>query len=174
MKPSVAKLFHNWVFSLSGIGTIWIFLMMVIINVDILSRMIFKYSIHGVTEIVELSIVGIVFLQLGDAVASGRLTRSDGLYNKMLAKSPRVGHSLGMFFDLGGAAFFSAILAGVYPRFIDAYTRGYYAGTEGIFSVPVWPIRLLLVICCITIILVFLQLAWRHLTQLRNPQGINS
>jgi TRAP-type C4-dicarboxylate transport system permease small subunit len=147
---------------------------MVIINADILSRFLLRVSIDGVTEIVELSIVGIVFLQLGDAVASGRLISSDGLYNKIVSNNPRMGHALGIFFDLGGAAFFGAILVGIYPLFIDAYTRGYFAGTEGIFTVPLWPIQLLLVICCITIILVFLQLAWRHLSSMVNPQGISS
>ena len=174
MKQPVSRLFNNWIFTLSGIGTVWIFLLMVIINADILSRGLLDVSIDGVTEIVELSIVGIVFLQLGDAVASGRLISSDGLYNKMVSDYPRVGHALGIIFDLSGAAFFGAILVGIYPLFIDSYTRGYFAGTEGIFTVPLWPIRLLLVTCCITIILVFLQLAWRHLLGIVNPQGTRS
>jgi TRAP-type C4-dicarboxylate transport system permease small subunit len=172
--PAVGRLFNSWVFTLSGIGTVWIFLLMLLINADILSRFLFSVSIHGVTEIVELSIVGIVFLQLADAVASGRLISSDGLFSKIVAGKPRVGHALGVVFDLGGVAFFGAILAGVYPLFVESYQRDYFAGTEGIFAVPLWPLRLLLVICCITIILVFLKLVWRHLAGILNPHGAHS
>lgn len=174
MTPAVGKLFNSWVFTLSGIGTVWIFLLMLLINADILSRFLFSASIHGVTEIVELSIVGIVFLQLADAVASGRLISSDGLYSKIVAAKPRVGHVLGVVFDLCGVAFFGAILAGIYPLFVESYQRDYFAGTEGIFAVPLWPLRLLLVICCTTIIVVFLKLVWRHLTAVFTLQGAHS
>jgi TRAP-type C4-dicarboxylate transport system permease small subunit len=170
----VGRFFNNWVFTLSGIGTAWIFLLMLLINADILSRFLFSVSIHGVTEIVELSIVGIVFLQMADAVASGRLISSDGLFRKIVAGKPRLGHALGVLFDLGGLAFFGAILAGIYPLFVESYQRDYFAGTEGIFAVPLWPLRLLLVICCITIMLVFLKLVWRHLASIFNPQGAHS
>lgn len=173
MRP-VGRLFNGWVFTLSGIGTVWIFLLMLLINADILSRFLFSVSIHGVTEIVELSIVGIVFLQLADAVSSGRLISSDGLFSKLVASRPRLGHALGVVFDLGGVAFFGAILAGIYPLFVESWQRGYFAGTEGIFTVPLWPLRLLLVVCCATIILVFLKLVWRHLTGVFTPQGAQS
>ena len=66
---------------------------MVIINVDVLSRYLFNAPIQGVAEIVELSIVGIVFLQISDAVRAGRLTRSDGLYMQILKRRPMVGGS---------------------------------------------------------------------------------
>jgi TRAP-type C4-dicarboxylate transport system permease small subunit len=174
MTRAVGRLFNHWVFTLSGVGTVWIFVLMLLINADILSRFLFSASIHGVTEIVELSIVGIVFLQLADAVASGRLISSDGLFSKIVAGKPRLGHALGVVFDLGGLVFFGAILAGVYPLFLESYERDYFAGTEGIFSVPLWPLRLLLVICCVTVILVFLKLVWRHLASIVGPQGAQS
>jgi hypothetical protein len=90
----------------NSIETVWIFALMVLINIDVLSRDLFNSPILGVAEIVELSIVGIVFLQISDAVRLGRLTRSDGLYPRILFRQPRIGHVLGAFFDLAGSTSF--------------------------------------------------------------------
>ncbi len=158
----VAGLFKKWLAGLNGAGTIWIFALMLLINLDVLLRGIFNRPIDGVPEMVELSIAGIVFLQLGDAIRAGRLTRSDGLYNKIMASRPKLGHILGLIFDVAGAAFFIAILCGAVPMLIDAWTNNHYAGSEGIITIPVWPIRLILCISCVTVILVFLTFIKRH------------
>ena len=174
-KTLVTRIFDAWVGGLNGVGTLWIFLIMLLMNVDILMRFLFSAPIDGVTEIVEISIAGIVFLQLSDAVRAGRLTRSDGLYNKVVANRPKLGHVLSAFYDLCGAAFFIAILFGAVPTLIEAYERNYYAGNEGIFTIPLWPIRLILCIGCVTVVDVFLISVWRHVVAvidaLTKPEG---
>ena len=162
MKSVLSRAFEVWVVTLNSIGTAWIFLLMLIINADVLARLLFNAPIDGVPEMVALSIVGIVFLQLSDAVRAGRLIRSDGFFNRVIARRPRLGLVLNTFYDLCGMAFFVAILFGIVPIFIEAYQGDYYAGTEGIFTVPVWPIRLILVISCITVVAVFVSLVKRH------------
>jgi TRAP-type mannitol/chloroaromatic compound transport system permease small subunit len=159
----VSRAFSRFVAGLNSVGGVLIFALVVIINLDIFSRFLFNAPIAGVTELVELSIVAIVFLQLSDAVRNGRLTRSDGLYSKIKEKSPRVGHMFGAFFDLAGAVFFMTLIAGSVPRFIDAWERGYYAGNKGIVVIPVWPVRLIIVIGAVTVVFVFLGLVRRHL-----------
>ncbi len=166
MRSTLARAFDFWVMALSSIGTAWIFLLMLIINADVLARLLLNAPIDGVPELVSLSIVGIVFLQLGDAVRAGRLTRSDGFFNRIVASRPRLGLVLNTFYDLCGLAFFAAILIGIVPVLIEAYKGNYYAGTDGIFTVPVWPIRLILVISCITVITVFVALITRHVSAL--------
>ena len=166
--------FRKWVVGLNGAGTIWIFALMVLINTDVILRAVFNAPIDGVPEMVELSIAGIVFLQLSDAVRAGRLTRSDGLYNRITANRPRLGHILGLVFDLAGMAFFIAILFGAVPMLIEAWTKNHYAGSEGIITIPVWPIRLILVIACVTVIFVFLGFVRKHVEALRSPEVINS
>lgn len=156
-KKGISRLFGGWVFSLNSIGTAWIFLIMLLINADVLLRFLFKKPIDGVTEIVSISIVGIVFLQLGDAVREGRLTRSDGFFNKVCESKPRVGSVMSVIFDICGVVFFTVILFGAVPFFIDAWKGGYFIGTEGIFTFPKWPVRLILVISCFTVILVFIE-----------------
>ncbi|MDH3352119.1 MAG: TRAP transporter small permease [Gammaproteobacteria bacterium] len=168
----IARAFSKFVTTLSSIGGILIFAMIVLINLDVFSRFLFNAPIDGVTELVELSIVAIVFLQLGDAVRNGRLTRSDGLYGRIQLRRPRIGHILGALFDLAGAAFFITIIAGSVPRLIDAWERGYYSGNRGIFVVPVWPVRLILVIGAVTVVVVFLGLMWRHLAALRSRDDL--
>lgn len=162
----VGRLFSRFVAGLNSVGGVLIFGLVIMINLDIICRFLFNAPIDGVTELVELSIVAIVFLQLGDAVRNGRLTRSDGLYNKLKEKHPRAGHMLGAFFDLAGATFFMLLIAGSVPRFIDAWERGYYAGNKGIIVIPIWPVRLIIVIGAVTVVFVFLGLVRKHLLAL--------
>jgi len=159
----ISRLFSRFVSGLNSVGGVLIFGLVIIINIDIFSRFLFNAPIDGVTELVELSIVAIVFLQLGDAVRNGRLTRSDGLYNKIKEKKPRLGHVLGAFYDLAGAAFFMTLIAGSVPRFIDAWEHNYYSGNKGIVVIPIWPVRLIIVIGAVTVIFVFLGLVRKHL-----------
>lgn len=119
---------------------------------------------------VELSIVAIVFLQLPDAIRAGRLTRSDGLFSRLQTKYPRFGLWLAAFFDLAGALFFVTIIMGSIPRFIDAWERGYFAGNKGIFVVPVWPVRLILVIGAATVVMVFIGMIYKNLAALNGPR----
>ena len=158
----IIRAFSALVAGLNSVGTTWIFVLMLVINVDVLSRYLFNAPIQGVAEIVELSIVGIVFLQISDAVRAGRLTRSDGLYLQIVKRRPVIGRVMGAVFDLAGSIFFIFILQGAVPRLIEAWERGYFAGNEGLFVVPVWPIRLILVIGCIVVALQFALLAWRN------------
>lgn len=167
----IGRAFSQFVALLNSAGGILIFALVVMINLDIFARFLFNSPIDGVTELVELSIVAIVFLQLGDAVRNGRLTRSDGLFAKIKASKPRVGHAMAALFDLAGAAFFATLVAGSVPRFVDAWERGYYAGNQGIVVIPVWPVRLIIVIGAVTVIFVFLGLVRRHLSALISNQG---
>lgn len=162
----LTRAFSKFVAGLNSIGGVLIFAMIVMINVDVFSRFVFNHPIDGVTELVELSIVAIVFLQLSDAVRNGRLTRSEGLFSKIREKKPRIAHMMSIVFDLAGALFFITIIAGSIPRFIEAWERNYFAGNKGIFVVPVWPVRLVIVIGAVTVVLVFLGLVMGHIKAL--------
>ena len=50
----------------------WIFVLMVVINVDVIGRTLFTKPLPGVPELVRLSIVAIVFLQIGSTLRAGR------------------------------------------------------------------------------------------------------
>lgn len=169
MNALVKTAFRRLLTLLNGVGSLWIVALMVLINLDVFSRFLFNRPIAGVPEIVELSIVGIVFLQLGDATASGRLTRSDALFNRLLAALPRLGHMLGVLFDLAGVAFMALIVYGGMPRLLEAYERDYYVGTKGLFTAPVWPVRFILVLGCTLVAVQFLIFAGRHVAGILRP-----
>lgn len=170
----LARVFGGWVFLLNSVGTAWIFLIMLLINTDVLMRFLFDKPIDGVAEIVAISIVGIVFLQLSDAIRAGRLTRSDGFFNKIAEKKPKVGAAMDLVFDICGVVFFAVILVGAVPFFIDAWVNNYFVGTEGIFTFPKWPIRLILVISCATAMLVILVKIFAQIMGFSNPLTANS
>jgi len=167
----IGRAFSAFVAGLNSVGTVLIFALVVMINLDVFSRFLFNAPIDGVTELVEMSIVAIVFLQLADAVRNGRLTRSEGLYGRLQEKHPQFAHWLGAIFDIGGAIFFTTIIMGGIPRLVDAWQRDYFAGNRGIFVVPVWPVRLVLVIGAMTVVFVFLGLTWKHIQALRNSSA---
>ena len=151
---------------LNTIGSVWIFILMVMIDTDAFSRILFTHPIHGVNEMVEMSIVGIVFMQLGDATRRGRLTRSDGFYGLVQSRSPKVGHVMGAVFDLLAVLFFLIVLYGAIPEMYDAWRFNYFVGEEGLFTVVEWPIKLIIVIGCTVTMLQFVKLAIRHILPL--------
>lgn len=162
-KSGAARLFDKILTSLNGIGSLWILFLLILINSDVFGRNMFAAPINGVNEMVEMSIVAIVFLQLGDATRVGRLTRSDGFFNLMLRRMPGVGCTLGALFDGLGALFLGFIVYGTWPLFIEAWEGNFYAGNEGVFTAPMWPVKLITVIGAAATMLLLLSYAWRFL-----------
>lgn len=148
---------------MNTIGSAWIFVLMVMIDTDAFSRTLFTNPIHGVNEMVEMSIVAIVFMQLGDATRRGRLTRSDGFYGLVLNRRPRIGHSMGFVFDLLGVVFLLIVLYGAVPELYDAWRFNYFVGEEGLFTVAEWPIKFIIVLGCTVTMLQFVKFSIRHL-----------
>jgi TRAP-type C4-dicarboxylate transport system permease small subunit len=155
--------------SLNALGSFWIFVLMILINMDAFGRTLFAAPIDGVNEVVELSLVGIVFLQLGDSTRHGRLTRSDGFLNIMLKRRPRIGHYMASTFDFLGMVFMGIIIWGSYPMLIESIEGDYFVGNEGVFTAPVWPVNLVIVIGCAVTLLQFAVFIGRHARFLRTP-----
>ena len=154
--------------SLNALGSLWIFFIMILVNADVFGRNLFLAPIDGVNEIIELSLVGIVFLQLGDATRRGRLTRSDGFLNLITKRQPQVGSFMAAIFDALGAFFMGLILWGSLPIFIESWQGNFYEGQEGVFTAPVWPVNLVVVIGSTLTALLFLRLARDHLRSVGN------
>lgn len=148
---------------MNALGSLWIFGLLVLINSDVLGRTLFTRPINGVPEMIELSLVAIVFLQLGDATRHGRMTRSDGFFNFIYRTRPVLGKPLGFLLNFLGALFMFLIFYGSLPLLIEAYQEGHYAGNDGVFTAPTWPIKLVVVIGCIVTALQFLVLAARFI-----------
>ena len=152
-------LFEKLVRLLNAIGTLWILALLILINADVLGRNLFLAPINGVIEMVEISMIAIVFLQLGDATRVGRLTRSDGFFSLIMAKKPMIGNVMGAIFDLLGAIFMFFILYGTWPALVEAWTLNDYVGNEGVFTAPKWPMIFILLLGSLVTLLLFLKLA---------------
>ena len=143
----------------NAIGTAWIFGILILVNTDVAGRYFFDSPVRGVAEIVSLSIVGIVFLQLPSTLRRGRLTTADALFSKLQAARPRVAMLLGAAYDLIGCALFVVLLQASYPYFTVAWEHNLYVGAAGDFTAPTWPIKLIVLIGCAAMIVQFLALA---------------
>lgn len=138
--------FDALISALNAVGTVWIFVIMVLINADVFSRYLFNHPLDGVPLIIELSIVAIVFLQLAAALRDERLTRSDVLIGRLLRHRPGLGLSLQAIYHGLGAALMGILFFYSAPLFEKAWRLGTYTGVEGDFTVQVWILKLLILI----------------------------
>ena len=133
---------------MNSIGTAWVFVLLIMINLDIGGRALFNHPVRGVPEIVALSIVACVFLQIAHTLKVGRLTRSDILLNWLQAHHPGCKHVLEGAYCLIGAILMTILFKASLPLFYKAWRINEYVGAQGDFMAPVWPVKLILLIGC--------------------------
>lgn len=148
------------------IGTLLIVVLMVLIGADVAGRGLFNTPISGVPEIVTLSIVVIVFLQIPQAMRAGRLTRSDAFLQALRRRSPRAALAMEIVFDLTAIAIIAVILQATFPLFIKAWERNTFVGAVGDFTAPVWPVKAVIMIGSAMLILQFARRAIANLARL--------
>ena len=139
--------------SLNVIGTLLILAIMLLVNADVIGRGFFNAPISGVPEMVSLSIVAIVFLQVAQTFRMGRLTRAEAILNFVKRRWPRVLALMELAFS--GAAIFLILqlLLASQPLFMKAWLRNTFEGTIGDFTAPVWPVKLIILIGCVALII---------------------
>ena len=138
--------FDALISALNAVGTVWIFVIMILINTDVFSRFLFNYPINGVPLIIEVSIVAIVFLQLTAALRDGRMTRSDVLIGRLLTQRPQLGLSLQAIYHALGALLMGILFFNSVPLFEKAWRRNTYTGVEGDFTIQIWILKLIILI----------------------------
>lgn len=146
--PEDGSIFARLSAALNLLGSAWILAVMVLINFDVFGRVLFNEPVSGVPEMVRLSIVGIVFLQITHALRNRRFIRSDVLIGRMLARRTAPGYLFQAFHHLVGAVLLGIIFYFTLDRFGRAWRIDEYVGTEGDFTAPVWPIYLIILIGC--------------------------
>jgi TRAP-type mannitol/chloroaromatic compound transport system permease small subunit len=130
---------------LASVGTVWIFLIMCLVVADVVGRDFLNAPITGVAEFSARSVASIVFLQLAAAICSGRMTRSDFLLNLIGRRSPAAVTVLDALNALVGAILFAALAVIAWPEFRNSLSAGEFYGVQGVYSVPAWPFRALIV-----------------------------
>lgn len=152
--------------ALNALGSLWIVALMLLINTDVIGRDFFHAPLRGVTELVSLSIVGIVFLQLADTLATGRMTRADVLLDRLKRRMPWLADALQALYHLVGAGLMAVILWAAWQPLVESIRIQEYIGAVGDFTAPVWPVRLIMLVGMGATLLTFLLLAWLDVRRL--------
>jgi len=170
-RPQSAPLrtFGALISGMNAAGSCWIVVLMLLINAEAISRSAFNQPIIGVIEMIEISVIGIVFMQLADSLRRGVLTRSDGLFNQVMRRKPAAGHIMAVVTYLLGALFMGLIIWGSVPFFIDSWQKNYYIGVEGMFTAPVWPVALIIVVAVAVTMIQFVIILADHWRQISSP-----
>lgn len=147
---------------LNALGTLWLLGLMVLINCDVLGRALFNTPIAGTREIIEVSILGIVYLQLAHALRSGRMTRSDLFIGWLVRRRAPLGHGGEALIGLLGAVFMAILWIHLLPEVTRAFDRGLFHGTRGVFTIPLWPFNAIIVLGSFVTMLQFLFLSGWH------------
>jgi len=137
--------FRGLIEILNSLGTGWIFVLLILINTDIIGRTVFNNPVRGVAEIVGMTIVACVFLQLAHAIRNDRLTRSEIILSRLVNR-PQFKRALEALYSLIGAFILAVLFAYSIPIFTNAWTSDEFVGAEGDFMAPIWPVKLIIVV----------------------------
>jgi tripartite ATP-independent transporter DctM subunit len=142
-KTSLAEL---TVRAMNGAGVVWVFALVFIICADIVGRGLFDHPLQAVPEIVSLSLIACVFLQLAFAVRMDRLTRAEIMLAYVRRRWPSLAAASTLLTAIAGATVFGVLVVGAWPDFWRAYATGEFVGVEGIYTLPVAPIKVIVVV----------------------------
>lgn len=123
-------------------GTVMVLALVLVVNYDMLARTLFHRPLHGAIEVVQFTMVLIVFLQLPDVIRAGRMTRSDGFLVLLESRNPRLADLLRRMIDALSLAVMALIAVASFPVFIEMWESRDYFGIPGVFTAPWWPIKL--------------------------------
>lgn len=132
--------------STNAIGTLVVLALVVILNVDVIARGLLSTPIKGTYEMVQFSVVMIVFLQLPDVVRVDRLTRSDGFLSVIGGKRPGVAANMRRIINALSAIFMGLIAYITFPEFLHMWATNDYFGVPGLFTLPWWPVKLVIAV----------------------------
>jgi hypothetical protein len=144
--------------AMSALGTVWIFGLLILVNADVIGRDFLGKPVPGVPELLGLSIVGIVYLQLPNTLWAGRFTRAEFLSDVIDRRWPRAGAGVRAFYHALGAVLIGLLLAALWPELTRAWELGDYVGAMGSFTAPTWPVRAIMVVGAAVTVITYLLL----------------
>ena len=139
-----AKLSSGIAIAANAAGTFVVIALIAVVNYDIIARGIFNKPFLGAVEVVQFSLVLIVFLQLPDVIRVGRLTRSDGFLSLMRHRNPPVGRMMSRGIDFVSGVFMVLVAIAIWPEFVEMWESQDFFGVPGVFTAPWWPVKLVI------------------------------
>ena len=83
----------------NAVGTLVVLGLVAVVNYDAIARGAFDKPFMGAVEVVQFSMILIVFLQLPDVVRVNRLTRSDGFLTLVGQRWPALSRRVGQLLN---------------------------------------------------------------------------
>lgn len=154
----------SWVaIGANAVGTLIVLGLVLVVNYDVVARGFFNAPFRGAVEVVQFSMVLIVFLQLPDVVRTGRLTRSDGFLTILQTTRPHLADTIRRIINAASAVFMALVAYAIWPEFVEMYETKDFFGVPGIFTAPWWPIKLVIYLSAALCTLLFLFKAFERL-----------
>ncbi len=144
MLEPIQKIAGGVAMAANAAGTFVVVLLVAVVNYDIIARGLFNRPFLGAVEVVQFSMVLIVFLQLPDVIRVGRLTRSDGFLGLLCRRKPPAGRLLSRVIDLVSATFMVIVALAMWPEFVEMWESQDFFGVPGVFTAPWWPVKLVI------------------------------
>ena len=163
--------FGTATYLLNAFGTLGILAMVVVVNLDVFGRALFNFPLPGVPEFVGLAIVAIVWAQAADTLRNKRFICSDVFFRGIATRRPRIGNLLSVIFDLNGLMITGIVFYFSVPLLKQSIERGFYRGTQGVFTIPVWPVKVIILIGCAALFIQFLLFLVSDLKKLFGRSG---
>ena len=139
----------------NAIGTLVVLGLVAVGNFDVVARGVFNAPFPGAVEVVQFSMVLIVFLQLPDVVRVNRLTRSDGFLGVIALKRPQLAAQIRRVIDTISAVFMALITVAIWPEFVEMWETQDFFGVPGVFTAPWWPVKLTIFLSAALCVVIF-------------------
>ena len=153
------KVLASFASGLNILSGVWLASVAALILSDVIGREVFGSPIYGTNEIVANSVLSILFLQLPLAILNRNSLRTTIVYGVLGARGKSLVNALSYLIAL---LLFAAIGVGSWPNMIEAWAILEQEGS-GVVTIPVYPIRTLVVIVSGICVLVCLLLIYQSL-----------
>lgn len=156
------RILERFASGLNILSAIWLGSVAALILADVIGRELFGAPIYGTNEIVANSVLSILFLQLPLAILNRNSLRTTIVYGMLGARGRSLINALSYLIAL---LLFAAIGVGSWPNMIEAWSILEQEGS-GVVTIPVYPIRTLVVvvsgICVLVCALLIYQSLFHH------------
>lgn len=126
----------------SAVATLWIAVVGILIVIDVLGRVFLNQPLTGTPELVKVSVVCIVFLQIPLATYSKNHMRSTMIHSRMGPVSQEI---INIFATLICCTIMFTLFLSSWPDAVHSWKILEFEG-EGALRVPVYPLRTIILI----------------------------
>ena len=158
--------FEKLIFGMNVIGTVWIFLLVLLVVADVAGRLILRSPIAGTAELCKIANPGIAFLQVTYVLWLGSHIRTTVLLDRVSSRGRML---LDILAATIGIFMFAAIVYSSLSLTWVAWQVGEYEG-EGALRVPVAPVRTIILVGSACMIVQLLRHIYGYLASYKAAQ----